>query len=543
MKKEFYFWAMFFIAVAAAAIYFRYYYQPAIGVSVSFSANQSSFGSVYPFSEVRLPVNVSNVGSAAFRNLSISILVNGNLSSVYLVTMPPGKEATIYYNFTPEGSGAYNISAVADLGKVYNVQNRNSAKSTIRIFVEEPEAARPYAVIPPGAANFSSAQGSAAGLMTAEYIRSAYGIGANVQSAALISRLINITSSYIRNVSVADASYQNGSEAYSLWLRGFLSPSIIGIAANASGMNATHAAIGNTNITVVKLGGKGTLCSWYSGGWLKTLSYYGNASCTDILGASYNSSYPSVSESEALLRNSYNSSYEQLSYFETSRIENTSYATVLLLNASTVAMASISNLVPSNTPKCIGIISSANNTNYCSAYVFPLNGSLGSVSLVRTTEIIGGYNASVISFANTSRIMYSIPSNIRLLSMLGLKGHSMSFTSPFSSYCSFANSSIGCSNPVLAYSNLTIGITNSMKGAAELKSASCYFQQQGRYAQLNATLQPGETANFTIPCYEGSSKLSGFPLDLYLTLSLNYTYNGSVEHAFGTAVINGLSPS
>ena len=182
MKKEFYFWAMFFIAVAAAAIYFRYYYQPAIGVSVAFSANQSSFGSVYPFSELRLPVKVSNVGSAAFRNLSVSILVNGNLSSVYLVTMPPGKEATIYYNFTPEGSGAYNISAVADLGKVYNVQNRDSAKSTIRIFVEEPEAPRPYAVIPPGAVNFSSAQGSAAGLMTAEYIRSAYGIGASLKA-------------------------------------------------------------------------------------------------------------------------------------------------------------------------------------------------------------------------------------------------------------------------------------------------------------------------------------------------------------------------
>ena len=544
MKKEIYFWALFFIAVAAAAVYIRYYYQPAIGVSVTFAVNPSSLGKVYQFQELRLPVNVSNIGSVAFKNLSVSILINGNLSSVYLVTMPPGKEATLYYNFTPENAGMYNISAVADLGKVYNVQNRQKAISTIGIYVNAPEQAAAYALLPPGALNFSSAQGSIAGLMAAEYMSSAYGVGIpGMFSAPFVSRLINITANYIRNVSLADTYYANGSRAYSLWISGFLNPSVIGIAANASGLSYSTAAVAGNNVTVVRLGSNATLCSWYSEGWLKTLSYYGNGSCTGIIASKYNTTYASntMNDFATTLYKAYNSSYEQLRYEWYGVNKSMSSASVMLINRSVVAMPGISTAVQTNSTKCFGIISFVNGTYYCSSYVLPLNGSISSISLVRTTATIGNRNLSVYSFVNTSKVIGSVPVNIQLLSMLGIHGKSLNFTSPFSSYCSIGNASaIQCSNPSIYYSNLSMELKNILSSSIKINGATCYYQLPGKSAMLNATILPGNTMSISLPCYEGNSKLSGLPLNLDLTLLLNYTYNGSIEHVAGTAVINSL---
>ncbi|MEM3661777.1 MAG: hypothetical protein QXG73_03045 [Candidatus Micrarchaeaceae archaeon] len=545
MKREVYLWILFFALLAAAVIYFRYYYQPEISMSVKFL--QPSY-SVYPYQRVSMPINVSNIGSSPIRNMSIEILVNSNITSIYKVTLPPHKFAIIYYNTTFPSYGAYNITAIADAGKVYKISDRAEAQSAAAVDVIAPEALEPYTALPQG--NFTSIavlNTSSAGLLLLGYLHSNFGVDAlgygSIADYGFFTNLFNLTSSYIKNVSIARGSYANGSTATAIWLSGYLSPSIIGVAAQSAGINATSATVNGQNATYVKLQNGTSLCSWYSGGLLKILitepfsclGYVGVNNTANEFGAERATANFYASK---LMGEFNNALFSKLAAYVSLR-NNSFKVGAFELNSSAFYVPVLSTYSGnSKTLSCLGLINSINGTHYCSTDILPKNGTIGSISLVRTMMLGGGINSTVFMLANTSKIILFVPRVVEMINDFGVTNSSVAFVSAIGSSCSIGNG-FGCSAPNFLNGSISFSIKNT-PNATRITSLGCYMYIPGALTTANITLGPNATANLTAKCYNGGALVNGIPLNLDLNLIMNYTQDNVTHTAFGKAYINAV---
>jgi len=57
--------------------------------------------------------------------MGFEVLVNGNAMKSIGLTIPSGKEACFYFNFTPNTNGTYNVTAIADPAKLYPIIDRS----------------------------------------------------------------------------------------------------------------------------------------------------------------------------------------------------------------------------------------------------------------------------------------------------------------------------------------------------------------------------------------------------------------------------------
>lgn len=537
MKKEVYLWVIFFIVIAAAALYLRYAYRPGIGVSVAI--NDSAVHSLYPYQSLTIPVQVENTGGSAIKSMGIAMLVDSNQSSYYTVTLPSGKSTRFEFNFSPSTAGHYNISVVADPGRVYNIANRKSTISSVSVNVLANQSAEPFLYLPSSnATSRTLINSNLFGFEVMTYLKTYYNITMPEflgSSIGFLSPLLNLTYQYLHNMSIGYYGYANGSHAYMLMLRGYLSPSIVGVAANAEKLGTYNTTAFGMNITHVKLNQNTTLCSWYSEGWLDNLLYSGSTDCMNILLSRYNSTFanPYNGISERLFNNSTNVSSD-LSYVFISG--NAFLVSAVGQVGPTIYIPTVKRSNASG-GTCYGVISSINGTDYCNQILLNVSGGMGkNVSVLKTMELTSEYNATLLTIFNTSRLYSTETYAVGIVKGMELSGNTVAFASGIHSSCSFANS-VGCDNVSFSNGALDFSLTNLMNRAANISSITCYSTIRGSPSHIGMQLAPGATKTLSALCYNGTSLIGGVPLGLKLNLIANFTVNGTKNIVPGSAYI------
>lgn len=533
--KEIYYWIIFIVIIIAGALAFKYYYRPAIDIGLSFSSAQQ--GSAYSYQQISLPLVVVNNGSAV-KDFDVGIVLNGNLTGVYNVTLSSGKETIIDLTHTFTSPGVYNFTAVGDPGKLYNLADRSRATTSVVVNVLPPVAPDPASLLPDNATFVYASNMTSLGYVVASYLERNYSIGQfNLSDMASVNSYFNpileLTSSYIANLSYAGASYANGN-AFSLWFSGYVNPVIIGDGAQSMNLSYSNQISESRNVTVITLNNDTTLCGWYQGGWVRTLAYQGSISCLSVLqesnsgvhlNASLRDKIPSVDNNNTVeIGNisAYNSRWQRYGKIEVSSSDSFLYP-VLWKNFT-------QNIL------CYGIVNYVNGTSYCSTYYIPTAGALGNTSLIRTTAYVGEYNESVFSLVNSSRIFTQVDNNIAILRAFNVTGTSLNFTNELANQCSFT-SAFSCSNVTYGNSTVSFKLTNILNTTATVNVLGCFWNGIGPGKTINETLVPQEAANITTVCYNNGETITGVPLNLDLHLLMNYSTSGGTYDIEGNAFI------
>jgi hypothetical protein len=542
MKREIYLWIALIVVVALAALGFRYLYQAPISLSLSMNGSAAR-SALYPYQNAALPIVIQNTGGSAVTNMSIGIIINGNLTSLYKVTLPAGKQTMIPFNYSPVTPGTFNITAVADPSRLYPITNRAGTASGATLTVLVPANAAPYGMLP--SANLTSLQSAnlrRGGYAVDAYINSSFSTGAfavigNWAINNFLGPILNLTTYYTYNMTIANAKYVNGDRAYSIWTQGYTSPSIVADAASAAGLTSQRIRTSFGNMTLVKISNGTTLCSWYSGGWLKMLAYVGSRTCYQainasaggaVTGAAYSALYPKV-----VLKN-----VSQFANY-TGRMGSVTYAATLSMLGSGSNSSFVYARISNNTAVdniCNGVITNISNRYYCSTYLFPNSGSTSGISLIRTTSYAGTYNLTVMSLVNTSHILPQVQTNINIINSFNFSGMSFRFKSGLVNTCTF-NASFPCANVTFSNGQLTFRLTDNMSSGIRLNRVACYSYGVANQTPVGATLAAGAAANFTVPCYSFGGIIPGIPLNLNLNLLLNYSVSNSMKTLAGRAYI------
>ncbi len=539
MNKIDYLIAIFFVAVVIVALYIRFTYQPPINLVVNISARR---GEVFPFELVSLPIEVSNIGSSNINGMGFSVLVNGNLSREYSLTIPSGKEALFYFNFTPQESGTYNITAIADPAKLYPLVNRKTAEATVLLNVAQPEALMSYAPISPKGLVFAEeANLTSYGSLLALYFAKNYSIPqlnyADLNLPyTLFSSLIALTYNYISRIGIAYGNYTNGSSVYSVWIQGSINENAVKSALEAVNASYSEELVNGLNITYAKLGKNETFCSWYANGWLKNLVYqnmYGNASCLSLIGRNYSNPIPNETSFEKISSFSPANASDLGEFKEFYFPTNSSFAAKIMSFSNAVIFPVINKNIGSDI--CFGIISNLTNRSYCSTYIFPISNKIGKWGLIRTSTYIYPYNLTLFSFVNQTYILQAVPTNIKLISGFGINGTSFSFVNGFANTCNLQG--FGCTNLKFVNGNIYFTLKNLGNESVKINSINC-FVERGKVTASNVTILPNGAANFTATCYQNDTQISGVPLGLKVNLAVNYSINNESKTSFGNAIIN-----
>ncbi|MDE1850291.1 MAG: hypothetical protein KGH54_00655 [Candidatus Micrarchaeota archaeon] len=543
MNKEWIFWAILVAVIATGALYFKFYSTQTISMFVSINGS-ATVGTIYPFEKILLPITVQNTGSGSITNLVFDVKNNGNSSVAYQLSIPEGKSVTLQYNFTPSKPGAYNISVVADPAQVYNIVNRQNSMNTTMVVVTNASPAMAYSLIPQGnLSDYSQNNYGRGGFIASSFLFGSYKLDAFAPVGnrdTFITSLLNITQLYIRNVSVASASYANGASSYSVWIRGYLSPSVMGVAASGRGYKVSNYTINGTVVTVANMTNTTTLCSWYQGGWIKSV-VFDNASGT-CLGI-YKGTIRTLNKSPAYGNATY---FARVNPLNSTLLGNFSgrfggkrFYSTLLQNGVTFVAPQIS-INSSEDSRCLGVISKQNGTSFCSVFVVPANGFITGIALIRTTAYVGNYNLSVYTLVNNSRVFQSIPTAFSIINKFNISGTSASFSSGFSNTCQF-NSSFPCGNANFYNGTLVLRITNNLNQSLHLNSLSCYSMGTPVPTKLSQSLPALGSMNLSASCYSLGKPLGGIPLNLQLSLLLNYTAANVTKTLAGNATINIFS--
>lgn len=533
MKGEIYYWIAAAVIILAAALYVRYYYTPGINVSLEFSAGTPA--NVYVYQKAGLSLDVINGGSA-IRDFDVGIMINGNLTGVYNVTLAAGKETVIQLSHTFQQPGVYNFTAVGDPARLYNLVDRSEAEDSVAINVLGPETPDPAAMLPSNATSVYSSNMSSLGYAVASYLYGNYSVEQTGLSDipavdAFMYPILNLTSGYIANISYAGADYPGG-KAYSLWFSGYVSPKIIGVAAQSLNLSITNESFGSENLTLVSLTKNTTLCGWYDGGWVKTLAYEGNASCLSVLQKGGKGLF--ISDSLRNRMPQINGSVEVANFSDYTPILQRSGRLDLFAGESFIYSVLWKNITQNTV--CYGIVDTANGISYCSVDLLPARGSPNNTALIRTTAYIGEYNATVFALVNASKIFDQVDTNIGVIRTFNLTGASLNFSYGIQNTCSLTKG-LGCSNVSYGNGIISFELRNAMNSPVKLNSIGCFWSGIGFGTPLNRTVAPGSSANLTATCYNNGSQLTGIALNLNLNLLLNYSMNGTSHNVAGKAFI------
>ncbi len=540
MKREVYYWMALFALVIAAALFYRFYYSAGISLSARFVQNSSGFGQVYPYQKLYFDVILNNTGSTPVSDMGVAVKINGNTTYAPGVTIPAGKSVRIAFNYTPTGSGVYNFSVVADPGRLYNIVDRAGSAAGLEVTVDQPGSGEAYTLLPSnGIVSRSEVNSNLLGFLYysdigMNYNIPAFGSGSLPGSSSFFGIFFRVVGSELENVSSASAVYADGNSVSSMWIRGYVNPEIISIA--AKGQNLTsHSYIENgNNVTVVDLTGNESLCSWYSDGWIKTVTSEGGGSCTKI--ADGNVSLLASPPVLPRVQVPFVSPVIIANYSSVSGNTATLGYTAFVENQSLISAGITTNNIPESV--CGGLVSSVNNVSYCSAYVFGSNSMIGPVSLIRTTAIVSGYNLSAFSLVNTTSISRQIPFAIAAIRSLNVSGVSTAFASAVRSSCAF-DYGFACWNDTYNGSTISFRLRNTIGKSARLNNIGCVLLGVPKYKTLNITLANDTAANITTTCYNNGSPAVALPYGLAFTLRMNYTVGNTTETVNGTAYVLG----
>jgi hypothetical protein len=540
MKKEIYYWIALFVVIIAAALYYRFYYSSGISLSTKFVQNSSSYGQVYPYQKLYFDVLVNNTGSTPVSDMGVGIEINGNITYAPGVTVPPGKSVELEFNYTPTTSGSYNFSAVADPGKLYNIVDRANSGASLDLVVNAPERPEAYTLLPSnGIVSRSEMNSNLLGFLYysdlgINYNLNAFKIITLPGTSSFFGDFFDVAGSELENLSTASATYANGNSVSSVWIRGYVKPEIIADAAKGMNLSSYSYDANGNNVTVVSLKDNESMCSWYSNGWIKTVSTNGIGGCRDIVNGSVSLlvSPPSVPSAEPpFLSDAIVANYS----LEHGNVSTLGYS-AFIGNQSLMSTSITTNNIPERV--CSGVLNNVKNVSYCSTYIFGANSVIGPTSLIRTTAIVDGYNLSTFSLVNTSDVIGQIPLDIDAIIGFNVTGPSEAFASAIHNSCVF-DSGFGCANPTYSGNSISFTLQNTLGRTATLDSIGCALNGVPKYSKLNATLANDTSAKVTTTCYNNGSPVVGLPYGMAFGLWLNYTVGNTVKTVNGTVFVLG----
>ncbi|MDE1823316.1 MAG: hypothetical protein KGI00_00675 [Candidatus Micrarchaeota archaeon] len=541
MNKEKYLWIALFVVIAAGALYYRLFYQPTLLIKVGAPQNYTA-QQVYPYQKLQLPVIVTNQGSSAIRNITVGFVLNGNTTTIYSVTLPPGKQLTLYFNYSPTSSGTYSFTAIVDPDKLYNIGNRASTVYSTSFIVVPAENATPYTELPRFGNLYDSYDMNSQGALLSSLLSSNYSVSKVSFSRSFtlnsfLTPMVYVAGRYIQEIRGAYGSYSDGA-VYSIWVRGYVAPGIVKTLADGKSLLASNYTINGMNVTFVPLGNSTRLCSWYQRGWLKLLATYGSMNCTSLLQDNAPDNL-NASISTSLIDKLPTHYGPVIANYTRVSGDFGSAGRLFLLNGS----AMLEFIETNNTMQndiCLGIINELNGTNYCSVYLWASGvpfGSTPAYSLITTKAYKGVFNTSAFSLINSSKILSQIGLNAALIESYGVKGNSTRFLSGLRNACVFVNVTIGCFNVTFENSTVGFDVMNNYSAPVSINSANCSWHGPGLIKKLGYTLKPGATAHISSSCYDNFAPIQGIPLNLYLHTYVNMTIENKTQIVNGTAYI------
>ncbi len=544
MKNEIYIWIAIFVIIAAAALYYRFYYTASYQLVVSFNKTQLN-GNIYPYQNVAMPIVVTNTGGSAISNLDFGLYMNGSLKNTYKLDIPVGKTAVIHFNYTPAKAGTYNVSVVADPGRVFDISDRAQAQAEASFIVSNSESPSPYSYIARnGLVAGSYANLKSSGVVTDSFFYTNFTSVPMVFSniSALNTFLYPITSiagAYINEMAYSNGAYSGNNAISSIWLKGYLEPSAFVYAAGYKGLSHHNFTYNGTQVTFVKLSNISTMCSWYSNGWIKMIGTNGTENCTRILEHAPASYYTPETQSIKFRNDSFAFNATVIGNYSGFVGNVFSHGELLEMNNSIHYMQISTNLT-NPLLVCYGAIYNISGVSYCSSYDLPASGKIGNYSLISTRAYVGGINYTDYSLSTTSRLLETVPEAVGLIhaSLYNSSAESLVFLPGIRSECGFVEG-FNCTDVAFSNSTLNFRVINNYNSTVSLTAGSCFAEAPSLlFTRVNYTLKAKQAANLSVGCaYYNGTRIYGVPFNLYLGLTLNYTLNRTRLQANGSAYV------
>ncbi len=515
MNKNMVFYSVIAIAIAVVAYVAVLLSTQAGSVSLLFGYTNTSM--LFPFNTTRFFIILNNTGSNYISGMLVGFYVNNKPYRNYNVSIPQGKSATIVVNYTYPIPGNYLFEAVADPARLQRLSSYNTTKASLPVRV------------------FNATPANVIGSIPMKGIASSYIFdfpGSSMQFASLLYRLYNaspasavfspsggILSTVVNNFYQLFnashgivASYANGSRASSVWIQGAAPESDVVAAIRSYGFRESD----SNGIFMFYLPSNTTLCTYYSGGWTKMLSYtYRNGTCSQLVGiASQN--YTALldqystgfSNSSAIMNYSHNFIYTNSTVIGVQYgLSNYSRYTATWswsnsANAIFVNYINESDAWSLLNRTCYGLLS---NGTVCSEYNIPRgNSSATTVSAFITSRaLVGNYLFELYSWVSNQSALNANYNAAKLLRAMAKNNSMLEWKSAYASSCAFnSTDKIGCNVTNFDSEShvATVQLTNLGTVPLRINFAACYVPGIQLNVTVSKSVLPGSSANFSLPC-------------------------------------------
>lgn len=531
---------------------------------VHVSLSQTSHNVTYPYQTLHYLVNITNKGNNQVNNLLVAVYLNNVQQSSKTISIPPRQSVVMLENYTYPAPGPYELDVVADPGHILEVKNRTSAQNTLITNVTSPTLPDVYTSIPnTNISNTQSFTFTEAGIIGSSAIAQRYnlslvnrffGPGEGI-SAKVFENIYPFTA----NIYGAWAEYNDNSTAYTAWLQGTTNPEIIGAVISSFGTTVQNMSYGGGSLGFAAINKTTSMCTFYSDGWTKIISYYNNSgpgTCITIARSSYASN-----ESTVLLnavKNNKNLTHFQSGFFylnssvlgsALSYANNNITTTNLFENNYGVFISSIKrlgsgiNVSAANNSTCYGLIYNSNSTNICSYFIAPRNGNYTlPFAMINSSYLTSNYIINIYSLVNNTQLVSAHDNAAHLISLLGVNENSVVWNPVFKNSCMFDNQSIGCTFDQFSKANDTayFNITNGLPDALRVNQLNCEEGAGFKNTTVNETIAPHSSKLFIQSCSVLPVPVSSIVINFMLLL--NYTYNNSTRMLNGTLNVSNQVP-
>jgi hypothetical protein len=561
--KEIAIYAVLAIVIVALVVYALSSRLFSSSYNVSVSILQAGGTPSYPYRASHFLINVTNKGSGNIDGMLLGFYLNSIPVNTSTVSIPAGQSVTIERNYTYQYPGNYSFQAVADPSDLLNMVNRQDAQQTLTIRINAPQVANPYVSIPNG--NITDTQSfttTGSGLFGAAGAAQRYNLSLFNRvfgpSENLTLKVFENLAGYISYANGAYAKYSNKSVAYSVWLQGPITPTLVTYVVSSFNNVKTKQKGG---ITYTTLSNTTSMCTWYDSGWTKIVTYQNSSTSETCIGFAGSNFSPTESQLFiGLLKNNTNMTRYQARFLYANitplgslvQYSNNSITTTNLFTdpygfffASSIER----NGMPLNVSKvndtCYGLIYGTANVNVCSQLLPTRNYSVDlPYGLLNSSEITTNYTVSLYSLVNESNLMAAHYDAANLISTLGINESHAIWLNGFRSRCDInSTSSLACGFLNYNYTSTTaqISLTNRFGSPITIKSIGCELAAGFPITNTSQQIGANSTVNFFFKCYAPATPLTA-AINEY-SLQMNYTVNNTKETAYGVLNITnqGLS--
>ena len=547
--------AIIAIGVAAYAAYNAYAAGQPYSIRVALSVSPQV--GLYPYDTSNITIKVSNTGGIGISNMPLDLYLNTTELRAYGVTLQPGQNATIEYNYTFTSPGSYSFQAIADPAELFRISDRSGAQSAAVATVAPAENPDVYTSIPNnGVMSTQAFTLSGTGLAFIWLLAHAYNIssfsGIFGPSAGVTGKTLSSLSQYISVANGAQATYYNGSKAYTVWLEGPVTPGTIAAYVSSFGSSPVVSSLNGTPLYYFALNGTTSACAYYAGGWTRFVTVYNNSrdyTCASLSSTSFNATESSrmsaALKNDSVLRKAPGMTYSGASLYGSSLSFNTSALGFQNFFANQYGFFDSYVLGSVQAPQnatCYGLITLYNRTSVCSSYVLPRNGTLNtSVALLDSAAIGRNYTIGIYSMVDRADITSAYTNAGSLLNAFNVSQAYTVWLAPLRNSCGFKQNAIGCHvenfNPLNASG--TLALHNGMNSSIVLRRVSCFLSNLPSTEYLNTSIAQGQNATVPVSCSSLTSAVVS--AETSYVLALNYTVSGSNAVAAGTLNVTNFA--